>query len=72
MRDALRRSMGDLTFSQIRENFAHRHGNGEFQVVDGPKHETGRQFTTRETVAAERGISTALRESRAKAKIAGA
>jgi conjugative relaxase-like TrwC/TraI family protein len=54
MRDALRRGMGDLTYNQVRENFNQRHGTGEFQIVDGQKHETGRQFTTRETIAAER------------------
>ena len=53
MRDALRRGMGDLTFSQVRDNFAQRNGTGEFQVVLGQKHETGRQFTTRETIASE-------------------
>jgi conjugative relaxase-like TrwC/TraI family protein len=54
MRDALRRGMGDLTYSQVRENFDQRHSAGEFQIVEGQKHETGRQFTTRETIAAER------------------
>jgi conjugative relaxase-like TrwC/TraI family protein len=54
MRDALRRSMGDLTFKQVRENFEHRNGTGEFQTVEAEKHDTGRQFTTRETIAAER------------------
>jgi len=54
MRDALRRGMGDLTYSQVRENFNQRHVTGEFQTVEGQKHETGRQFTTRETIAAER------------------
>jgi len=53
MRDALRRGMGDLTYEQVRGNFDQRHGSGEFQIVDGQKHETGRQFTTRETIAAE-------------------
>jgi conjugative relaxase-like TrwC/TraI family protein len=54
MRDALRRGMGDLTFNQVRENFEHRNGTGEFQTVDAKKHDTGRQFTTRESIAAER------------------
>jgi conjugative relaxase-like TrwC/TraI family protein len=54
MRDALRRGMGDLTYGQVRENFDQRHGTGEFRIVEGQKHETGRQFTTRETIAAER------------------
>jgi ATP-dependent exoDNAse (exonuclease V) alpha subunit len=37
----------------VRGNFEQRHGGGEFQIVEGQKHETGRQFTTRETIAAE-------------------
>jgi ATP-dependent exoDNAse (exonuclease V) alpha subunit len=53
MRDALRRGMGDLTYEQVRMNFDQRHDSGEFQTVDGQKHETGRQFTTRDTIAAE-------------------
>ena len=53
MRDALRRGMGDITFGQVRDNFEQRHRSGEFQIVDGQKHETGRQFTTRESIAAE-------------------
>jgi conjugative relaxase-like TrwC/TraI family protein len=53
MRDALRRGMGDLTYDQVRSNFDQRHTTGEFQTVDGQKHETGRQFTTRDTIAAE-------------------
>jgi conjugative relaxase-like TrwC/TraI family protein len=54
MRDALRRGMGDLTFNQVRENFEHRNGTGEFQTLDAQKYDTGRQFTTRESIAAER------------------
>ena len=53
MRDAMRRGMGDLTYSQIRDNFYQRHSSGEFTIAPGQKHETGRQFTTRETIAAE-------------------
>ena len=56
MRDALRRGMGDLTFSQLREEFARRHNSGEFQVVKAQKHETGRHFTPRESIAAERTV----------------
>jgi pimeloyl-ACP methyl ester carboxylesterase len=54
MRDALRRGMGDLTFSQVRDNFQHRHAMGEFQTVAAQKHDTGPRITTRETMAAER------------------
>jgi ATP-dependent exoDNAse (exonuclease V) alpha subunit len=53
MRDALRRGMGDLTYSQVRDNFAQREATGEFQHAPGLKHDTGRQFTTREAIAEE-------------------
>ena len=53
LRDALRRGMGELTLPDVKANFEQRHTSGEFQKVTGQKHETGRQFTTRETVAAE-------------------
>ena len=54
MRDALRRGMGELTFSQVRDNFEHRHAIGEFQTVAAQKHDTGLRLTTPETIAAER------------------
>ncbi|MGA8440232.1 MAG: MobF family relaxase, partial [Candidatus Sulfotelmatobacter sp.] len=54
MRDALRRGMGDLTFSQVRDNFDHRHAIGEFQTVEPHKHDTGPRLTTPETIATER------------------
>ena len=53
MRDALRRGMGDLTHGQVRHDFEQRHRRGEFQQLPGQKHETGRQFTTREAIAEE-------------------
>jgi conjugative relaxase-like TrwC/TraI family protein len=53
MRDALRRGMGDLTYSQVRDNFEQRQATGEFQRAPGHKHDTGRQFTTREAIAEE-------------------
>ena len=53
LRDALRRGMGDLTLPDVKANFEQRSTSGEFQKVTAQKHETGRQFTTRETVAAE-------------------
>jgi len=53
MRDALRRGMGDLTYSQVRENFEQRQATGEFQRAPGQKHDTGRQFTTRDAIAEE-------------------
>ena len=53
MRDALRRGMGDLTYSQVRNNFKQRQATGEFQLAPGQKHHTGRQFTTRDAIAEE-------------------
>jgi conjugative relaxase-like TrwC/TraI family protein len=53
MRDALRRGMGDLTYSQVRDNFEQRQSTGEFQRAPGQKHDTGPQFTTREAIAEE-------------------
>ena len=53
MRDALRRGMGDLTYSQVRDNFEQRQATGEFQRAPGQKHDTGRQFTTRDAIAEE-------------------
>ena len=53
MRDALRRGMGDLTYGQVRDNFELRQATGEFQRTSGQKHDTGRQFTTREAIAEE-------------------
>jgi conjugative relaxase-like TrwC/TraI family protein len=53
MRDALRRGMGDLTYGQVCDNFEQRQTAGEFQRVPGQKHDTGRQFTTREAIAEE-------------------
>ena len=53
MRDALRRGMGDLTYPQVRDHFEQRQATGEFQRVPGQKHDTGRQFTTRDAIAEE-------------------
>ena len=61
MRDALRRGMGDVTYTQIRQNFDHRVSAGEFQSVDVHRHATGRQFTTPETIAMEREAVAHLR-----------
>jgi conjugative relaxase-like TrwC/TraI family protein len=54
MRDALRRGMGETPYSRVRAEFDSRLRRGEFQQIDGQKHDTGRSFTTPETIAAER------------------
>jgi len=64
MRDALRRGMGDLTHSQVRGHFERRVTSGEFQIAPGQKHETGRQFTTREAIAEELSTIKQMQQGR--------
>ncbi len=54
LRDALRRGMGETTYAAVRAEFDARRVQGEFREVRGQKHDTGRGFTTPETVANER------------------
>lgn len=61
MRDALRRGMGDITYPELRRNFDQRISAGEFRSVEAAKHSSGRQFTTPETIAMERGAVKSLR-----------
>ena len=61
MRDALRRGMGDITYPEVRRNFDQRVSAGEFQTVAGQKHDTGRRFTTPETIAMERSTVRSLK-----------
>jgi conjugative relaxase-like TrwC/TraI family protein len=68
VRDALRRGMGDLTYSQVRVHFEQRVTSGEFQVTPGRKHETGRQFTTREAIAEELSTIKEMQQGRQTAE----
>ena len=54
LRDALRRGMGETTYAQVRAEFDGRQKQGDFLARDGAKHDTGRSFTTPETIAHER------------------
>jgi len=54
MREALRRGMGEVSFSEIQDEFKRRREEGEFRSVQGQKHSSGRSFTTPETIASER------------------
>jgi len=65
IRDALRRGMGEITYSQVRANLAVRLASGEFQAVQR-SHAPGRQFTTAKTIAAEQEILQRVREGRNK------
>jgi conjugative relaxase-like TrwC/TraI family protein len=55
-RDALRRGMSETTFAEVRASFAARVASGEFQILPGQKHDTGRRFTTAATIRAEREV----------------
>jgi conjugative relaxase-like TrwC/TraI family protein len=53
-RDALRRGMGDTTYAEVRSDFEARRQRGDFRFVEAAKYASGRNFTTPETIAAER------------------
>jgi conjugative relaxase-like TrwC/TraI family protein len=53
LRDALRRGMGETSYRDIRAEFDERRQAGQFRTVQGKKHDSGRSFTTPETISAE-------------------
>ena len=64
LRDALRRGMGEASYQDIRAEFDSRRETGAFRPVQGMKHDSGRSFTTPETIAAERANIRYVREGR--------
>jgi conjugative relaxase-like TrwC/TraI family protein len=66
-RDALRRGMGETTCPQVRANFETRVASGEFQTVLGQTHDTGTQFTTQETIRAERDVIRQMQQGQNQA-----
>ena len=67
-RDALRRGMSEVTYAEVRASFESRVASGEFQLVPGQKHETGRQFTTAETIRAEKEILRQMQQGHGRAE----
>jgi len=67
-RDALRRGMSETTYAQVRAGFEARIASGEFQLVSGQKHDSGRQFTTAETIRAEREILRQMLQGQGRAE----
>ena len=61
MRDALRRGMGEITYSEVHQNFETRLQRGEFLAAPSTPNPTLRLFTTPETVAAERAVIHQMR-----------
>jgi conjugative relaxase-like TrwC/TraI family protein len=68
MREALRRGMGEVSFSEVQSEFQRRREEGEFRSVQGQKHSSGRSFTTPETIAAERANVQHVMDGRDAAK----
>ena len=66
-RDALRRGMGETTYPQVRASFEARIASGEFQVVLRQKHDTGRQFTTQQTIRVEREVVQRMQQGKNQA-----
>jgi conjugative relaxase-like TrwC/TraI family protein len=66
-RDALRRGMGELRYPEIRANFEARRDTGEFQEIAGPKHASGRLFTTRQVLGAERDVIRMMHDGQGQA-----
>jgi conjugative relaxase-like TrwC/TraI family protein len=67
-RDALRRGMGETTYGQVRASVEARLASGEFQLVSGQKHDTARQFTTAETIQAEKEVLRRMRQGQGHAE----
>lgn len=61
-RDALRRGMGEITYSAVRRNLEARLATGEFRMVERSPNVPARQFTTAKTIAAEREILRRVRQ----------
>lgn len=67
-RDALRRGMSETTYTEVRASFEARIANGEFQQVLGQKHDSGRQFTTADTIRAEREVLRQMQQGQGRAE----
>ena len=66
-RDSLRRGMGDTTYGEVRKNLERRIAAGEFQRVLGQKYDTGRKFTTAETIRAEQEVLRNMQHGQGRA-----
>ncbi|MEI9977676.1 MAG: MobF family relaxase [Edaphobacter sp.] len=67
-RDALRRGMSETTYAEVRASFEARVASGEFQSIPGRKHDTGRLFTTAETIRAEREVMRRMQQGQSRAE----
>ena len=65
--NAMRRGMGETTYPEVRASFEARVASGEFRIVPGEKQDTGRQFTTAETIKAEKEIVQKMQDGQGRA-----
>jgi conjugative relaxase-like TrwC/TraI family protein len=68
VRDSLRRGMGEIRYSEVRDNLANRHALGEFVRVQSSPYQTGLLVTTVKTIAAEREIIREMRQGQNQAE----
>ena len=61
VRDALRRGMGEITYSQVRAHLENRLSTGEFQTMERRQNSPVRQFTTARTIREEQEIVSRMR-----------
>ena len=61
LRDALKRSMGNMTLTEVKADFDKRVAAGEFVEVEQRKNVPSRAFTTTETLAHERDVIQMMR-----------
>jgi conjugative relaxase-like TrwC/TraI family protein len=61
---ALRRSMGEATFSEVRDEFSARREHGQFQTVSQRTYDSAQRYTTPEMLAAERANIQQVRDGR--------
>jgi len=67
-RDALRRGMSETTYAEVRASFEARVASGDFRLLPGQKHDTGRSFTTPETVRAEAEVLRRMQQGQGRAE----
>jgi conjugative relaxase-like TrwC/TraI family protein len=64
MTAALRRSMGEATFSEVRDQFSAGREQGQFRTVAQRTYDSAQRYTTPETLAAERANIQQVRKGR--------
>ena len=67
-RDALRRGMGETTYAQVRASVEAASGLRRIPACPRTKHSSARQFTTAETIHAEKEILRQMRQGQGRAE----